>query len=219
MVMPEKSNGLQRRDSGTSTAIASLATRHTADAAPGAPLKWARDTAPHGACDTREPISEGANAAQFRAATATLRGLTMGQTIHFEREIECDVDGCDHAADNAECLRESYELPAVYAVCADCRGEGKTLTASLRGAFTATELYECFDDEESRAEYLAGGRGAYGVTCETCKGRTTVLVVDAARCDPAVLAVYRSEQDDAARERREDAAIRRAEDGDYSGGY
>ena len=98
-----------------------------------------------------------------------------------------------------ECTHEC-ELPACYAVCPDCGGEGKTLAHSLRGAFTESEFAECFDTEESREEYRRGGAGIYGVTCGTCNGRTTVLVPDEARCDAAELARYRAHMERRARD-------------------
>lgn len=70
------------------------------------------------------------------------------------------------------------EVPAKYAVCTDCEGVGKTLNENLRGGFTQEQFDECFDDEDSKSEYRKGGHGIYGVTCKTCKGRTTVLVPD-----------------------------------------
>lgn len=82
-------------------------------------------------------------------------------------------------------------LPARYEVCPDCAGEGRTLTTSLRGAFTQEEFAACFDDEESQREYFKGGQGIYGVVCETCTGRTTVLVVDLEALKCADAAMYK----------------------------
>lgn len=70
------------------------------------------------------------------------------------------------------------EVPAEYVVCWDCEGEGKTLNENLRGAFTQEEFDRCFEDKDSKAEYKKGGQGIYGVTCKTCKGRTTILAPD-----------------------------------------
>ena len=71
-----------------------------------------------------------------------------------------------------------HELPAKWVVCHDCRGEGRTLNENLRGVFTHEEFMECFDDEDSRMEYMKGGSGIYGVPCKTCNERTTVAEVD-----------------------------------------
>lgn len=73
---------------------------------------------------------------------------------------------------------EEVDLPSVKEVCGNCEGEGVTLVESLRGAFTESEFRECFDDEDSREEYFKGGHGAYGQTCETCKGLRVVDAID-----------------------------------------
>lgn len=115
-------------------------------------------------------------------------------TIPFEYE---DDDGNLQYAD----------LPARYDVCPDCEGKGTTLNENLRGAFTAREFYECFDDEESRAEYFKGGDGIYGVPCKTCEGKRVVPVVDEKACDEALLKKYRDHVESEERYERE----RRAE--------
>lgn len=72
---------------------------------------------------------------------------------------------------------KSVTFPARHEVCTDCDGHGTTLAPSLRGAFTASEFNECFDDEESRAAYFERG-GRYDVTCETCGGLRVTVEID-----------------------------------------
>lgn len=45
--------------------------------------------------------------------------------------------------------------------------------------------------------------GAYDVTCEECRGRTTVSEVDEERCSKDLLGLYREQQKDLANMRRE----------------
>ena len=120
-------------------------------------------------------------------------------TIEWERE-------------NDEGELEVVEVPAKYEVCWDCEGEGKTLNEILRGAFTSEEFNDCFDDDESRAEYFKGGKGCYGVTCKTCKGRTTILAPD----DSTELGKeYAKHQDEVYSEEQADLRTMRMESGDY----
>ena len=72
----------------------------------------------------------------------------------------------------------THHLPAKWVTCPDCRGEGRTLTENLRCAFTESVFNDCFEDEDSKREYMKGGHGIYGVPCKTCNGRTTVPEVD-----------------------------------------
>lgn len=102
-------------------------------------------------------------------------------------------------------------LPAKWEVCPDCGGNGRTLNENLRGAFTAEEFEACFDDEESREQYARGGDGIYGVDCKTCKGRTTVAVVDEARCDKDLLARFHKHEEDNRRYAAEERYWRRLE--------
>lgn len=95
--------------------------------------------------------------------------------------------------DDATGEEVTHALPARWVVCHDCRGEGRTLNENLRGAFTHEEFMECFDDEDSRMEYMKGGSGIYGVPCKTCNERTTVAEVDwdALRArDPSLAEAY-----------------------------
>jgi RecJ-like exonuclease len=73
------------------------------------------------------------------------------------------------------------DLPAKYEVCGRCNGEGK----HDHSAFSNGVSREQFDEDPDFEE--AYFRGDYDVVCEECKGRTTVLVVDADACKAAGL--------------------------------
>lgn len=74
-----------------------------------------------------------------------------------------------------------HELPAKNEVCSRCEGYGTHLNPSIgEHAYTPEEFYESFD-EEGREEYFRRG-GIYDVTCECCKGRNVVLMVDEEAC-------------------------------------
>lgn len=121
----------------------------------------------------------------------------------------------DPADPNGDPLEVELVVPARWEVCGDCDGHGSTLRESLRGGFTESEFNECFDDEESREQYFMRG-GIYDEQCKTCRGRTTVLVPnEAAMSDEqrAALAEWEEDQQERAREERNDRAVRRAECG------
>lgn len=81
--------------------------------------------------------------------------------------------------DNGE--EHEHELPAKNEVCSRCEGYGTHLNPSIGShAYTAEEFYESFD-EEGRDEYFRRG-GIYDVTCEVCKGKNVVLLVDEEAC-------------------------------------
>jgi hypothetical protein len=112
--------------------------------------------------------------------------------------------------EDAQGEEETVVVPAHYEVCYDCEGEGSTLMESLRGAFTQEEFEDCFDDDESKEEYMRGGKGRYGVTCKTCAGRTTVLVPDEGTELGKEYANHIQQRD---RERRDDERMMAMEDG------
>ena len=69
------------------------------------------------------------------------------------------------------------KLPCVWEVCQDCRGNGTHVNRNIDGnGITASEWAE-WDDDEKEGYF----RGDYDVTCETCRGRTTVQVIDEER--------------------------------------
>ncbi len=113
---------------------------------------------------------------------------------------------------NDEGDEEVVSVPAKYVVCWDCEGDGKTLTENLRCAFTSEEFNDCFDDDESREEYFKGGKGRYGVTCKTCKGRTTIAEPDTST---ALGKEYAKYQERKHREDMADLRTMRMESGDY----
>lgn len=74
---------------------------------------------------------------------------------------------------------ESVEvaLPAKYAVCGRCDGEGKHVNPAIDGNGLSREDFE--QDPDFEEGYF---RGDYDVACQDCKGRTTVLEVDEEAC-------------------------------------
>jgi len=64
------------------------------------------------------------------------------------------------------------EVPAVWAICHECGGEGKS--SAYLGAYTAEEFDEAFNDN-GKADYFGG---AYDRTCEHCKGSGKVQEPD-----------------------------------------
>ena len=133
-------------------------------------------------------------------------------TVKLSRYMAIDSDGdCD--------LVEIEEtLPAEYVVCWDCEGEGRTLSESLRGAFTQEEFADCFDDDESREQYFLGGRGIYGAVCKACAGKRVTLEIARAKLTPEQVRFVEEldeQADERAREDRADAFTRRMENGGY----
>lgn len=105
----------------------------------------------------------------------------------------------------------TLDLPARWVVCGDCDGAGRVLGATIRAhAYTPEDMAA---DPAFAAEYARGAAGIYGVTCPTCRGRTTVLAPDAARCDRADLGAYRRHVARVAVERAEAATWARLENG------
>lgn len=76
----------------------------------------------------------------------------------------------------AEMMIEGVAIPAMWAICDDCGGEGHN--SRQFGAMTSSEFVECFDDEESRADYFAG---KYDRRCECCRGSGKVMTPDPSR--------------------------------------
>ena len=135
---------------------------------------------------------------------------TITKTVSKSGPIDADGD-CD--------LVEVEEtLPAEYVVCWDCQGEGRTLSESLRGAFTQSEFADCFDDDDSREQYFLGGRGIYGAVCKTCCGQRVTLEIARSRLTPEQIRFVEEldeQADERAREDRADAYTRRMENGGY----
>ncbi len=65
------------------------------------------------------------------------------------------------------------ELPTCWRVCSVCDGDGKHVNPSIDcGGISAEQFHE---DPDFAEEYFSG---TYDVTCNRCKGRTTVKGVD-----------------------------------------
>ncbi len=85
---------------------------------------------------------------------------------------------------DAEGDEVSAVLPAKHVVCSRCEGHGTHLNPSIGNhAYTSEEFHDSFDDEEAEEYFKRGGR--YDVTCEVCKGKNVVLVVDEEACQSA----------------------------------
>ncbi len=105
---------------------------------------------------------------------------------------------------------ETVEVPATWAVCPECQGEGRTLSPAFRGQLDA----EMAEDEEFMAEYRKRGGGIYSCSCPECGGRTTVLAPDTSTPLGKAYAKWaREEEWERAKERR----IRMMECGDVEG--
>lgn len=80
-------------------------------------------------------------------------------------------------------------LPLRWAICDECRGEGKHSHAVDGNGITSSEWDEW--DVEERETYMRGG---YDRTCEVCRGAGKVQVVDEAKLSPELLLRYREAQ-------------------------
>ena len=101
-------------------------------------------------------------------------------------------------------------LPLCWGVCDSCDGEGKYVNPSIdAGGISQDDEFwdDDVDEETGESRYFSGH---YDVTCESCKGRTTVLVIDRDAADAETLALYDKRQRDAARYERERMAELRA---------
>lgn len=92
--------------------------------------------------------------------------------------MELKVEVSYYNEDTDETTEEEVNFPARHVVCARCDGHGTHLTPSIgKYAYSAEEFYESFPEEEDREEYFKRG-GIYDVTCEQCKGKRVVKVID-----------------------------------------
>lgn len=92
---------------------------------------------------------------------------------------------------------EDVELPSIFTVCPDCKGQGTTYLgwrAKDQPAFSREDFEaEGADFEE---DYRSG---RYDRDCEGCGGKRVILTVHEFACDKAILAEYhKRQQDDAA---------------------
>lgn len=111
------------------------------------------------------------------------------------------------------------ELPARWAICDRCGGDGTHVNPSIDGhGITADEWNGPDWDDESRDTYLSGG---YDVPCEARCAGGRVLVPDEEACASEPLAthlrLYREQQDRAARDAAEDRRTRYMESGGREG--
>ncbi len=93
-------------------------------------------------------------------------GKPKGITVYIERVI-----------DGEEGWQEERELPWKWDVCPVCDGKGSHVNPSIDcGGLTGEDFAE---DPDFAEDYFSG---VYDQTCNECHGRTTVAVVDEARC-------------------------------------
>lgn len=94
-------------------------------------------------------------------------------------------------------------LPAHWAICDRCNGEGKS-SAHL-GAFTGEQMRE---DPEFAEDYMSG---VYDKPCHVCSGTGKVQIVDRDRCKSEEQLAALKHMDDKAEWEAESRAERRAE--------
>ena len=107
----------------------------------------------------------------------------------------------------------SQVLPARYAVCPRCDGEGHHSNPAIDGnGITQSELAEILhDDSDFLDEYFAG---VYDVRCECCSGQRVILEVDKESCTAGEWEQYQEDIDSELEHQAEIAAERR-----YMGAY
>lgn len=118
--------------------------------------------------------------------------------------------------ENEDGDEETIELPAKWALCPDCKGDGSVLNPSMRTHAYTHEEFDRFSENEKKHYFKRGGM--YDVQCPTCLGRTTVAEVDAGKLTPKQAEQWKAVQErakDHARWEAEDRAIRRMESGGY----
>lgn len=96
---------------------------------------------------------------------------------------------------------EEIELPTVWEICWDCRGEGKS--SAYLGAFTQEDIERDWEPDEWE-DYMAG---AYDRVCEHCGGSGKVKEVDYEALSPEM----QKRWDQHCKEEAEFEAISRAE--------
>lgn len=95
-------------------------------------------------------------------------------------------------------------LPAKWAICDDCSGEGTTCRI---GAMTGDEFNRLFDTPEDRDDYAAG---AYNGPCPADCVDGKILVIDRDRSNPAQVAAFDEAEDEIAEMHAIQAAEMRA---------
>lgn len=120
------------------------------------------------------------------------------RTLTFE---ELDLGGEDV---------EDVEVPAKWAICSRCDGEGSHTRPGIDDHGISMEEWHNDWSEEERETYLSGG---YDVTCSCCNGSGKVLVPDLDVVDEKVKEAIEQRERAEAESRREDAYWRRLESG------
>lgn len=101
-------------------------------------------------------------------------------------------------------VREHYTLPAMWALCDECGGEGSS--SAYLGAITEEDREQNWSHDEW-SDYVSGG---YDKQCTVCKGEGKVLVVDERACtDKELLREYLEQLADEAEYERTCAYERR----------
>lgn len=86
------------------------------------------------------------------------------------------------------------ELPTKWVVCGVCNGAGKHVNPAIDcGGISAEQFH---DDPDFGDSYR---RGDYDVPCNSCKGRTTVAVVDLDKLNAGERAAYELQIEDDAK--------------------
>ena len=115
---------------------------------------------------------------------------------------------------------EECELPACWAICSRCRGNGTHVNPNVDGHGISAEEWANDYDDESREMYMNGG---YDVRCEDGCTDGKVLVVDEDQCknEPrkSLLAWYQKHAEDEAREEAADRRTRFMESGGNEGSW
>ena len=114
--------------------------------------------------------------------------------------ISVQVSAIEHGDDEDR----TVQLPAEWAICSHCRGNGGH--SRRFGAITQRDREEW--DDESFEAYM---RGDYDETCEVCEGSGKVLVVNRSACHSEEQKAALAQYDEDARLDAEDAAMRDAE--------
>jgi hypothetical protein len=116
----------------------------------------------------------------------------------------------DYCKNDWHIAEREISLPACWAICERCKGEGTHVNPNIDGHGITAEEWQNDYDDESREMYMNGG---YDVSCEAgCTGGK-VLIPDVAVCNALHLAEYMKQQERAAQYDAEDRHTRFMESG------